>query len=385
MPAEVKRGYVPTDSAEFSAKALPTLRRAQEELVFLLDRGCEIQKAVTFIGNHYQLSARQRLALTRVSSSTEDLRLRRGKQWEGSLEGAVLRIDAFNLIITLEAALSGSTLLYGMDGTVRDLCGLHGTYRLIDKTDRAIGILADAFKAHRIDQAIFYLDAPVSNSARLKVRILEVMNAHGIKAEAHLVNNADAMLWEQENVVTSDAIILNRCISWTNLGAEILRKNMPDAVLTDLSAGKAAENENRKERGKRAMFESPFCKVEFCEEEQAVRIAWKQFCCGEDYREPVRHALRLLREHSGAPLLIDARNGFEDEKADVEWGFAEFLPKLPGAGCRRVVFLMNEVNEIEEEMDLWGKEFQKYVTVSRAASYPTAAALLREKAESCRL
>lgn len=128
------------------------------------------------------------------------------------------------------------------------------------------------------------------------------------------------------------------------------------------------------------MLESPFCKVEFCEEEQAVRIAWKQFCCGEDYREPVRYALRLLREHPGAPLLIDARNGFEDEKADLEWGFTEFLPKLPEAGCRRVVFLMNEVNDIEEEMDLWGKEFQKYVTVSRTVSYPTAAALLREKA-----
>ena len=33
--------------------------------------------------------------------------------------------------------------------------------------------------------------------------------------------------------------------------------------------------------------------------------------------------------------------------------------------CKNVVFIMNEVNEIEEEMDMWTKEFMKYFTVKK--------------------
>ncbi|MDT3427763.1 hypothetical protein J2Z22_003339 [Paenibacillus forsythiae] len=33
---------------------------------------------------------------------------------------------------------------------------------------------------------------------------------------------------------------------------------------------------------------------------------------------------------------------------------------------------MNEVNEIEEEMDMWTKEFMKYFTVKRVKSYEDA-------------
>lgn len=42
-------------------------------------------------------------------------------------------IDCFNTVISLEIAFSDSTLLLCMDGTIRDLAGLRGTYRLIDK------------------------------------------------------------------------------------------------------------------------------------------------------------------------------------------------------------------------------------------------------------
>lgn len=41
-------------------------------------------------------------------------------------------------MITLEVALSDSLLLKCMDGTIRDLVALRGTYRLIDKTKTAI-------------------------------------------------------------------------------------------------------------------------------------------------------------------------------------------------------------------------------------------------------
>lgn len=37
--------------------------------------------------------------------------------------------------------------------------------------------------------------------------------------------------------------------------------------------------------------------------------------------------------------------------------------------CKIVVLIMNEVNRIEEEMDMWTKEFMKYFKVKRITSY----------------
>lgn len=52
-----------------------------------------------------------------------------------------VHIDGFNTVITLEVALSGSPVFYCRDGALRDLAGLRGTYRVIDKTQEAIELL----------------------------------------------------------------------------------------------------------------------------------------------------------------------------------------------------------------------------------------------------
>ena len=85
--------------------------------------------------------------------------------------------------------------------------------------------------------------------------------------------------------------------------------------------------------------------------DSAVFLAWKKFCRLKDYRRPARFALELLQKHPGSFFVIDARNGFEDDPADVEWGFSFLLPEMAKASCQGVAFLMAEVSAIEEEMD----------------------------------
>lgn len=68
-------------------------------------------------------------------------------------------------------------------------------------------------------------------------------------------------------------------------------------------------------------------------------------------------------------IVVEARNGFEDEKEDVEWGFSVLLPAMSKTDCKNVVFIMNEVNEIEEEMDMWTQESMKYFTVNKVNCY----------------
>lgn len=223
----VRRGFVPTDEREFGAKNIDKLRRAAEEVYFLMNRGYPAKNATTFVGNHYQLSERQRLALARVISPENSIAARISKQLSNEdIRGKTLYIDGFNTIITLETAFSGSVLFKCMDGTVRDLAGLRGSYSLIDKTDMAVRALADAFSELGIEKAVFYLDAPVSNSGRLRNRILEIMEGMPFDTEAYVENGVDPILEKKCFVVTSDAIILDKCGSWYDLTNYVIKKQL---------------------------------------------------------------------------------------------------------------------------------------------------------------
>lgn len=235
MPERVRRGYVPSDAREFGEKELPRLRGAQRDVVYLLNREYGLERSVTFVGDRFQFSSRQRMALARASCRDSDAHSRRERETAGSLAGKTIFVDGFNAIIPLEIALSGSTLLLCMDGAVRDPAGLHGTYRLIDKTDAAIRLIGGYLEAQGAAGAEFYLDSPVSNAGRLKTRILELLGGRGFGLSVSLVKNADFCLWGKENVATGDGVILDRCKSWVNLVARILRESLPDCVLVDLS------------------------------------------------------------------------------------------------------------------------------------------------------
>ena len=186
-----------------------------------------MKSASVFVGNHYMLSERQRLALVRMVSPEEQLVLRTQKCKTVLEDGEVVFIDGFNTIITLEIALSGTTLLKCMDGTVRDLAGLRGTYSLIDKTPGAIHLAGKALSGMNISKAVFYMDAPVSNTGRLAACIHHELSGYGFEVETEVINNVDSVLSGLGNVITGDAIILDKCISWINFVRGIIDTEFP--------------------------------------------------------------------------------------------------------------------------------------------------------------
>lgn len=231
MHKTVQRGYVLQDTIEFSAEKLELLRKAAVEICFLLDRGYDIKSAATFVGNHYMLSNRQRLALARSLSPKADLEVREKTALApDDLEGSVVHIDGFNTIITLEVAFSGSLLIKGQDKTVRDLAGLRGSYQIIDKTGRAIRSIYGALEQKRVRKAEFYLDSPVSNSGRLASMIMELSADYHIEAETFVIPDVDRVLSQKDHVITTDAIILNHCGSWINLNSWILEEELQTEV-----------------------------------------------------------------------------------------------------------------------------------------------------------
>ena len=71
MSTVVRRGYTPNDENEFSEQAVARLLQAGCDLRYLLNRGYHIKGASAFVGNHYLLSERQRLAMVRAISSDD--------------------------------------------------------------------------------------------------------------------------------------------------------------------------------------------------------------------------------------------------------------------------------------------------------------------------
>lgn len=217
MSKVVKRGYVPEDEREFSEKSLITLKRAAKDICYLMEQGYPIKSASTFVGNHYLLSERQRLALVRSISVQKQITIRKQKEIVSLEEDATLYIDGFNTIITLEVAFSGVPLFGCMDGTIRDLAGLRGTYRLIDKTKLAVDAIAKVLLKYKVRKVVFYLDAPVSNSGRLAQLLREHYKDLPFTLEIEVIHQVDSVLQKLDHVVTSDAIILDHAESWFNL------------------------------------------------------------------------------------------------------------------------------------------------------------------------
>ena len=226
-----RRGYVPDDERNFSPESIEVMRTASRHVDYLINEGYDLKQATTFVGNHFLLSDRQRLAIMRSLATKEQLENREIKRLEASkLYGQDVWIDGFNMVITLEVLLNDSILFECMDGTIRDLAALRGTYRIISETADAVRMLFDFLKEMKIYSAIILLDEPISNSGRLKALIADTGESYPFKLDIQIQRDVDRTLYEKENVITSDSIILDRCLSWVNLTAECTNRHGREAL-----------------------------------------------------------------------------------------------------------------------------------------------------------
>ena len=231
-----KRGFCEDDKRWFSNKEIIRLKKAQEEIRYLIDRDYKMASVVTFVGDRYQFSIRQRDALKRATSTSEKVVYRKNKILSiDKIKEGPIYIDGFNLIITIEVALSKGTLIFCDDDNIRDIAGLRGTYKIIDKTDIALDIIGQFLENAKAKEVIIYLDSPVSNSGKLKSKIMNHAKKLNFNIHVELVNNADIILEKSDRVVSSDSVIIDKCISYFNLNKSIINQYIKSAELIDLS------------------------------------------------------------------------------------------------------------------------------------------------------
>ncbi len=226
------RGPGPRDPEWFSPESRPDLRAAVADLAWLLSRGYAKPSALKLVGDRYRLVERQRVAVMRSTCSDASLARRQASRLGiEAVSGQALRIDGFNLILTLESALGGGIVLGGRDGCFRDLASVHGTYRRVEETQPALELAAHWLTRWSVGPCTWFLDAPVSNSGRLAAMI----RAMGWEAEA--VADPDKLLAEPgDPIASADAGILDRSGSWVNLARVLVEAGVPGAFVVDLGA-----------------------------------------------------------------------------------------------------------------------------------------------------
>jgi hypothetical protein len=67
-------------------------------------------------------------------------------------------VDGFNLMITVEAGLSAGPLLLCRDECMRDLSSVHGSYRSVHETDRAICLVGELLQKPEGFSVLWLLD-----------------------------------------------------------------------------------------------------------------------------------------------------------------------------------------------------------------------------------
>ena len=198
----------------------------------MLTKGYPINASLSLVGNHWRLNKRQRASLSRASAPNQRIEnISNNEIQQEGLPGKTILLDGFNILILLESALSGAFIFECADGTYRDLSGVHGSYKRVKKTNTALILIGEELQKLNPSKVVWILDAPVSNSGRLKVVMAEISEEHQFNWDIILDNNPDGYIVEKgEIAISSDNWIIERS-NWFNLGRRIIDTKIPDAEI----------------------------------------------------------------------------------------------------------------------------------------------------------
>jgi len=241
MPTTQKhRGAHPKDPGLFNHRKLALLGEAVRDYYFLISRDYGETAALKVVGDRYRLQKRQRFAMQKIVCNSEEIQAITTRKFnKPTLTDEVVYIDGFNLLITVEALLSGGFVFECVDTTFRDIASVHGHYKRVEETQMAIEEVARAFQNLNPIAVTWLLDAPVSNSGRLAKQIEMFAQQANVPWSVSVTGNPDLTLKSVVNgvVVSSDRNIISNCKTWFNLTRYLIdRHNFTSSNIIKLSA-----------------------------------------------------------------------------------------------------------------------------------------------------
>lgn len=219
------RGPRPGDEACFGPAACLSLSAAADDYGYLQTRGYGKAASTKAVGDRYSLNTRQRTALQRIAASEQEIAKRKKQEVPISkLKEKSIAIDGFNLLITLESALSGGYIFQCRDGAYRDMASISGSYKRVRQTQQSIEAVADLLLKVQATAIIWYLDQPVSNSGKLAALIREVGLQKAINWEVELHPDPDGKIISLVDTIaiSSDSRVMDESAQWSNITAALL-------------------------------------------------------------------------------------------------------------------------------------------------------------------
>lgn len=194
---------------------------------YLLNRGYPRKAALEMVGNRYGLNFDERHLLHRATFSDQNSAQRRKKKIaSGKIRDTDLAIDGHNVLITIEAGLSGRPLILGDDGFVRDISGLSASFRKSKKTGEALHLIFETLKKLNPRHTLFLFDAPMSQSGELAQDTRERLKKEKLTGDAQAVKVPEKTLIDFPGVVaTSDTALIDQSKRVFDLAGFILKKN----------------------------------------------------------------------------------------------------------------------------------------------------------------
>ncbi len=189
------------------------LKRAAADTRYLVDRGYPKESAVRFVSDHYRLPQEQRFALIRVIVPA-DLA---GQRWAKrlsleptALNGMVLFMDGYNVLIAVESLLKGLPVYRGDDGFLRDTQGVFRSYRESEITAPALMQILDAIAAASPQRVEVIFDQQISMSGNLAGLVREMMAGRGLPGTARTAKDVDHQLKIAKGVIaTADGNVID--------------------------------------------------------------------------------------------------------------------------------------------------------------------------------
>ena len=204
------------------------LQKAAEDFRYLLNREYPRKAALELVGNRYQLTFDQRHLLHRGVFSDADAESRLKKRITlKEIQGKDFVIDGYNVLITIEAGLSGRPLILGDDGFTRDISGLSGNFRKTERTEEALQLTLDVVKRMKPCQTLFLFDAPISMSGNLAQEVRDLLKKENLLGDARAVKVPEKILIGFRGVVaTSDTAIIDQSKQVADLAGYIVNQRL---------------------------------------------------------------------------------------------------------------------------------------------------------------
>ncbi|MFQ5503963.1 MAG: DUF5616 domain-containing protein, partial [Planctomycetota bacterium] len=118
------------------------------------------------------------------------------------------------------------------------LQGIHGSWRRVEETMRAIELLGDFAERQGVMRMHWFVDRPVSNSGRLRGYLLDAAGRRGWDWRVEMSHDPDREIARKTTIALSaDSLVLDSCSAWANLTRSIVEERLDDAWLVDLGSG----------------------------------------------------------------------------------------------------------------------------------------------------